>query len=345
MKNTTFHISGSIVLLLFCLIFFTTRCHKKEAENVNPEHQPSAYQLAIPDRFPEPDIPASNPMTHEGVKLGRMLYYDTLLSRGGPHEGQSCSSCHRQEDGFSTAGTTALPHLNLAWNRSFLWKGNIEGSLEDAMRFEVRDFFQADLSHLKRSQQYPALYDKAFGSEEITLNRTARALAQFLRTIISADSKFDRYLQGDAGFTTSEARGLEVFNSEKGDCFHCHNLTLFTDGAFHNTGLESTFEGEDRGRFLVTGDSADMGKFKTPTLRNVALRPPYMHDGRFETLYEVVEHYNAGIVRSPTLAPVLVNPGQDLALHLSEQEKQDLVAFLKTLTDTACTTNSELGRP
>ncbi len=334
-------IPGAAVVLFMFLI---TACRKDPGNHVHPIHKTTPYDLEVPERFPPPDIPKDNPMTQEGVKLGRHLYYEPLLSKGGPQEGNSCSSCHQQKDGFSTPGTNVLPHLNLAWSRAFLWKGGVKGGLEEAMHFEVADFFQADLDHLRKTQKYPGLYEAAFGTEKITTERTTKALAQFLRTVISADSKFDRYLRGEVSLTPSEANGLNIFNSEKGDCFHCHNLTLFTDGEFHNIGLDSTFSGEDRGRFLVTGDSADIGKFKTPTLRNAELRPPYMHDGRFETLAEVVEHYNSGVKPSRTLAPVM-SKDQDLKLHLTPQEKKDLVAFLKTLTDTVCTSKEEFGEP
>lgn len=336
---------NSTIPLLILILFMATACQKRQEEDIRPDNQTTPFELEIPNGFPVPEIPESNPTTRKGVKLGRTLYYDNLLSKGGPLEGKSCSSCHQQKNGFSSKGTTVLPHINLAWNRAFLWKGDIVGNLEEIMRFEVEDFFQADLDHIRQTQNYPRLYQKAFGSEKITIDRTAKALAQFIRTITSSNSKLDRYLRGKASLTPSEANGLTLFNSEKGDCFHCHNLRLFTDGEFHNIGLDTTYLGLDKGRFLVTGDSTDIGKFKTPTLRNVALRPPYMHDGRFQSLIEVVEHYNSGVKRSTTLAPVLVNPGQDLQLHLTYEEKLDLVAFLKTLTDSTFINEPKFGKP
>lgn len=304
-------------------------------------------ELQYPYYFPLVAVPEDNPQTKEGVALGRRLYYDPLLSAHGPFEGYSCSSCHHQAASFTTAnaGASVLPHVNLVWSRNFLWKGNVTGSLEDIMRFEVDEFFQVDLGVLQGHPEYPALFKRAFGSPVITREAVHKALAQWFRRLISADSRFDRYLLNQEQLTDDELNGMMVFITERGDCFHCHGLPLMTDNGFHNIGLDSVFSGADLGRFLVTGEASDKGAFKAPTLRNVALTAPYMHDGRFETLEEVVEHYNSGVKRSPSLDAIMTKPGQVTELGLTPGEKADLVAFLRTLTDDAFVSDTALASP
>lgn len=332
---------AALILFLFTLSFIP-QCQKEELEGKKKEKsysEPEAMELGAPSYFPSPNEPDNNPLTREGVALGKKLYYDPLLSKGGPLNGSACASCHQQDHGFSTPGTfdgkTVLPHVNLAWNDRFLWNGKVEGDLEEIMAFEVEEFFQTDIEKLRNDPDYPELFGKAFGEPGISLKKTEKALAQFIRTLISSDSKFDRYLQGKTSLTPSEANGYNIFNSEKGDCFHCHSPPLFTDHELHNIGLDSIPTGDDRGHYVVSGDSSDMGAFKTPTLRNVSLRSSYMHDGRFSTLSEVVEHYNSGVKKSPHLDPIMTKAGKKNGLGLSAQEKADLVAFLKTLADSS----------
>lgn len=337
------------LFLFLLLLAFIPRCQKDVPDPKNEEDypEPEAKELEYPSHFPDPDIPKGDPLTKEGVALGKKLYYDPLLSKGGPLHGSACASCHQQDRGFSLSGTfdgsPVLPHVNLAWSDRFLWNGKVKGDLEAIMAFEVEEFFQTDLEKLRKDPNYPELFGKAFGEPGITLKKTEKALAQFIRTQVSGRSKFDRYLQGETSLTPSEANGYNIFNSEKGDCFHCHAPPLFTDHELHNIGLDSIPTGKDRGHFLVSGDSSDMGKFKTPTLRNVALRGPYMHDGRFNSLMEVVEHYNKGVQHSSTLDPIMTKPGKANGLGLTAQEKTDLVAFLKTLSDSSFTNDPSLS--
>jgi cytochrome c peroxidase len=183
---------------------------------------------------------------------------------------------------------------------------------------------------------YPPRFRAAFGSDDITAEKLGLALEQYLLTLTAFDSKFDLALHGKAKLDASEKRGLELFMTEYdprtgqfgADCFHCHGGALFTDNQFHNNGLVPT--GTDAGRFEVTGKESDRNKFSTPSLRNLVRTAPYMHDGRFQTLEEVVAHYNAGVERSPTLDPNLAKH-PPTGLHLSEADQHALVAFLKTL--------------
>ncbi len=342
---------SALILFLFVLSFIP-QCQKDELEEQERNGRanypdPEAAELDYPSYFPSPEIPAENPLTEEGIELGKALYYDPLLSKGGPFEGSACASCHQQEKGFAIGGTvdgrTVLPHVNLAWNDRFLWNGKVEGDLEDVMAFELNEFFQSDLQNLREDPDYPELYGKAFGEPGISQEKTEKALAQFFRTLISGNSKFDRYLQGRTSLTPSEMNGNAIFNSEKGDCFHCHSPPLFSDHELHNIGLDSMPQSDDRGHFSISRDSSDFGAFKTPTLRNVELRSSYMHDGRFSSLSEVVEFYNSGVKKSPYLDPIMTKPGKGDGLGLTEGEKEDLIAFLKTLTDESFLQDSSLS--
>lgn len=309
--------------------------------STGPEYNPTPYGMDYASHFPLMELNEDNPMTEEGIALGKSLYYDELLH---PDEAMACASCHFQESAFSSftsSGASVLPHMNMGWSEAYLWNGKLEGTLEEAMVFEVDEFFATDLSKLQADFDYPTMYYEAFGDSIITTELTARALAQFLRTVISDNSKFDQYYyQQTASLTPQELEGFMIFNSEQGDCFHCHPLPLFTDNEFHNIGLDSTFAG-NTGRYAITGDAMDMGAFKTPSLRNVELTAPYMHDGRFTTLEEVVGHYHHDVKQSASLDPLMTKENGEITLSLSEQEKASLVAFLKTLTDYEFITNEE----
>jgi cytochrome c peroxidase len=167
-------------------------------------YDPTPYQLQIPERFPNLIIPSDNPMTLEGVSLGRRLYYDPLLHRDG---NQSCSTCHLQERAFSSQATV-LPHINLGWNTAFLWNGKVRGTLEDVMLFEVRDFFEADMDRLNAHAEYPVLFYQAFGEKVVTEELAAKALAQFERTMISGNSTYDKVITGQLFFTDAQFDGL-----------------------------------------------------------------------------------------------------------------------------------------
>lgn len=331
-------------VLTVAILFFS--CRKKKAEKVPDDaYVTTPYNLQYPSYFPAMHIAEDNPLTVEGVELGRRLYYDPLLSKGGPNDGKSCSSCHNQKYGFTILNSIVLPHINLGFNTNFSWKGAVSGTMEDMMKFEVEEFFAATPSNFQQHADYPTLFKRVFGSETITHKELAYALAQFFRTMISSNSRFDKYLRKELQLTPSELNGFMIFNTEKGDCFHCHTVGLFTNNAFHNIGLDSVFTGANVGRTEITGMPTDLGKFKTPTLRNVALRNSFMHDGRFTTLGQVIDHYNFGVKKSNTLDPIMTKAGKEFGLQLTVLEKNDLIAFLNSLTDSTFITNPALSKP
>lgn len=321
----------------------------KKAPPPDPDPDPlTPLEIQVPFYVAALEIPSDNPTTVEGVALGRKLYYDTKLSLGGPMQGNACASCHHQQYGFTVPGPSlppVMPHVNLAWHRNWLWDGRESGTLEDVMHFEVAEFFQADVSLFHADADYLVQFKRVFGTETPNHTHFAKAMAQWLRTVNSFDAPFDKFMKGEGFLSDAAARGFLIFNSETGDCFHCHSVGLFTDGELHNIGLDSAFNAANLGHYNVTGNPMDKGKFRTATLRNVALRGPYMHDGRFATLEEVVEHYNSGVKPSPSLDPIMTKPGKELGLGLNTQQKADLVAFLESLTDNVFITNPALGHP
>lgn len=309
-----------------------------------------ALTPAITQRFPQVRLPADNPLTEEGVALGRLLFHDPRLSINNT---QSCASCHDQTHAFADGRRVslgaenqpgkrnAMPLFNLAWQQGFFWDGRAP-TLREQVLMPVQDAHEMNetLPNViaKLNADSAESFQRAFGTPEINAERIAKALEQFLLTLISQDSRFDRAARKVAELTESEKRGLQLFVTEfdpqrglrGADCFHCHGGTLFTSQSFANNGLE--LAADDVGRMAVTHNAADWGKFKVPSLRNIARTAPYMHDGRFSTLEEVVEHYSQGVRRSDTLDPNLAKHPAG-GLQLSVQEKADLVAFLKTLTD------------
>lgn len=305
--------------------------------NESPTFTPTPYTLTIPQGFPQMTIPQDNPMTEEGVTLGRMLYYDKKLDKNGD---RACATCHQQANSFSSA-PNVLPHVNLGWSHNFLWDGKISGTVEDAMRFEVEDFFETNVEVFNSDATYKAMFKKAFGVDEITTNEIVKALSQFVRTLNSGNSRFDKFMRNEVEFTEQEYQGFELYYSEKGDCFHCHSSIFLTDNLMHNNALDSI---PDPGYFNITGDSLDYGKFKSPTLRNIEYTAPYMHDGRFASLEEVVEFYSTGLEKSSTVDPLMKNLNRG-GVQLSTEEKAALVAFLKTFSDPDFITNSDLGQP
>lgn len=316
-----------------------------------PAHSSSGEALAfvVPDGFPQPELPVDNPLTREGVALGRALFHDRRLSG---NRTQSCASCHASDRGFSEARAVsvgadgkagrrnAMPLFNLAWSSAYAWDGGqrrVRDQSLAALRspLEMHGDPATVVLRLAADVEMAIAFRAAFGGEP-TEERLGQALEQYLLTLVSADSKFDRAQRGETALTTEEKRGFELFLTEYdpargkfgADCFHCHGGTLFTDYAFKNNG----FVTRDRGRFEVTGLAGDDGKFKTPSLRNVALTAPYMHDGRLRTLEDVVAHYDHRVRRSATLDPNLAKHPTE-GMQLSREDQQALVAFLRTLTD------------
>jgi len=316
-------------------------------------YNPTYVVLEKPKGFPQASIPADNPMTEEGIKLGKKLFYDPLLSGDNT---MSCSDCHLQISSFAnnsqynigidgiSGNRNAMALINLAWSKDFNWNGSISDLESQAFEPVINPIELHSLnwkevsSKLMQSEEYKDLFELAFNTRIIDSTNVVKAIAQFERTLISADSKFDKFLDYRASLTPSELRGKEIFTTEKGDCFHCHSYPLFTSNDFHNNGLDPELE-MDNGRFDVTGDINDKGKFKSPSLRNIELTAPYMHDGRFQTLEEVIEHYNFGGHNSTTIDPLMKKVG--VGLGLSQQNKVDLINFLKTLTDTSFINNPD----
>ncbi|MBK7816127.1 MAG: c-type cytochrome [Sphingobacteriaceae bacterium] len=329
-------ISRSAVLLL---LFWS--CRKESSVPVDAPVNLTPYSITYPYYFPILELPANNPLTLEGIDLGRHLYYDTILSR----DGRACANCHFQASAFTTYTSNALAHINLGWNNSFLWNGKVQGSMEDIMMFEVEQFFNTDVAKMNRSVFYRKEFKKVYNSDTITPQLLSYALSQFFRAMVSKNSLCDKFFLHTASLNASQTRGFNIFTTEKGDCFHCHSLGLFTDNKFHNIGLDSIFIGVNVGRYNVTGKESDLGHFKTPTLRNIELTAPYMHDGRYTTLEEVVDHYDSKVKHSNTLDPIMTKPSKLYGLGLTSQDKADLVAFLKTLTDTSFTNNPLLQKP
>jgi cytochrome c peroxidase len=334
-----------LVFLLGIIIFsLSVGCGKDEDPQPEPgpgwTYDPTPFDLVYPDNFPIMILDDDNLLTEEGVSLGRMLYYDKLLH---PEGEMACADCHQQTLSFSS-GDAVLPHINLGWNRTFLWNGKITGNLEDIMKFEVEEFFETDVSKFNEHDIYPELFYNAFGVENITTSEISKAISQFVRTLNSFDNRFDRIFRTDGGevFSDSELSGYDIFFTEKGDCFHCHGGVLFTDNLFHNNGLD--VNPSENGLSEITGNPLDLGKFKTPTLRNIALTAPYMHDGRYETLEEVIDFYSEGLEVSSTIDPLMKQANRG-GIHLTEQEKADLLAFLKMLTDNTFVTNPEFASP
>ncbi|MAE08791.1 MAG: cytochrome-c peroxidase [Bacteroidetes bacterium] len=348
-----------IVALIVIATLLLTNCKKAGSGDENPQEtfDPTPLELIIPQGFPDMVIPDNNPLTVEGVALGRLLFYDEILSG---NDSQSCATCHSQSFAFSDNGKqtsegidgikgdrNAPAVINIGWLPSLFWDGRAKTIEEQALGpvpnpIEMHlEWTDAEIK-LNNHANYPDLFFKSFGTHEIDSMLVVKAIAQFERTIISSNSKWDKYLRGEVSLSQTEAKGFEIFFTEKGDCFHCHTTILFTDNLFHNNGLDSIFN--DEGLSNITNNPNDQGKFKTPTLRNIEFTAPYMHDGRFTTLEEVIDFYSEGIVWSSTIDPLMKKVSQG-GVHLNEEEKNNLIAFVKTLTDTTFVNNSDYSNP
>ena len=319
------------------------------------------FPFALSANFPQMKLPADNVPTLEGVRLGEQIFRDKRLSKDNT---LSCASCHVSEAGFSDPGKSfsvgvggklgvrnTMPIFNLAWSKEFFWDGRAQGLRNQAL-MPIQDPHEmaASLPEVERKLNADPIvasqFQEVFGAGGVTAAKVGLALEQFMLTQISQDSKFDRVTKGQGSFTPEEKRGFDLFLTEHdpyhglfgADCFHCHGGALFTNQQFVNNGLP--IADEDVGREKVTGNPADRGKFRTPSLRNVELTAPYMHDGRFKTLEEVIEHYDHGVQRTATLDPNLAKHPAE-GLKISAADKKALVAFMKTLTDPACRTKTK----
>jgi cytochrome c peroxidase len=319
----------------------------------------TVVSIRVPLGLPPVPIPPDNPPTAKSIALGRRLFYSTILSKD---NSLSCASCHDPQHGFTDArersigvgGTTGLRHaptlLNVAYSQRLFWDGRAsaleaQAGIPMADSLEMNQVHEASIAKLAGDPSFKAMFRSAFGSDDITMKRVENAVASFERTILSGNSAFDQYeYQGrkDA-LSPAQIRGLAIFKDPgKGHCAECHTIgpdyALFTDGGFHNIGegIGDNEEFTDFGRFLVTRLNADRGKFKTPTLRNVAMAGPYMHDGKLKTLKDVVDFYAGKGNSNPNL------DGLVSAIELSGRERNDLVEFLKSLTGE---TPSNVGPP
>ena len=349
------------------LILAFSSCKKDQVNIIELSETPYALQL-VNGTLPQADLPIENPLTVEKFELGRALFYSTSLSLD---NSISCASCHIQSQGFSDPSTfsagvngtlgsrQSMALVNLAWNSNgFFWDGRAELlSHQVLMPIQDQKEMKETLEHvcfkLMQDQEMKDRFSRAFGSWVITPDHIAKALEVFLLALVSDNSKYDRYLMGLETLTDSEERGRVLFFGEYNpffpdisgaDCAHCHAGNNFENDDYVNNGLDTDADFVDFGRELVTGSIADRAKFKIPTLRNIALTAPYMHDGRFNTLEEVVEHYNNNIENSSTVDPAIQGTNQT-GLMLDAQEKEDLVNFLKTLTDYGFVNNPNFAKP
>jgi cytochrome c peroxidase len=330
-------------------------CQKQASEGAAPvEEVPGATQ---PANFPAMEYgPNQNPPYKATFELGRTLFYDANLSRDST---VSCGSCHQQAAAFAQAGHV-LSHgvgnrlgmrnssalQNLRWRRGLMWDGGI-AHLENQPLAPFTNPVEMDetLSHLLAKLNGDANYRRRFaaiyGPGPVDSYRLLRALSQFTAALSSSNSRYDKAVRHEAGVTlsASELRGQALLVNK---CASCHATDLFTDESYRNNGLDTTFP-RDSGRAHISGQPADVGRFKVPSLRNVALTAPYMHDGRFQTLIQVLAHYDHGVTASPTLDPALRAPGGRLGIALTAQEQADLLAFLQTLTDQSFITDKRLA--
>ena len=315
---------------------------------------PSWVSTSIIGNMPHP---SDNPLTLEGVALGRELFYEKQLSGD---NSLSCASCHLQELNFSddrqfSIGTDgsignrqAMAIVNLAWDDLLFWDGRAKSLEEQAFGpvvnpIELHTSWPYVVSKLQANPKYPKLFKKAFGTQIIDSILTVKAIAQFERTMVSFNSNFDKYFYERelTALNSSETNGFNLFFGDA-ECVHCHSGPLLNDPTFRNNGLDVSLT--DLGLGEITGLITDNGKFKVTTLRNIAESGPYMHDGRFATLEEVVEHYNSGVQSSsPNLDPEMYHFVG--GLNMTVTEKADLVAFLHTFSDTIYLNNLDYSDP
>ncbi len=373
---------SSLVLLAFSLTFLGCKPEPVKPTTEKPKgwvYDATPYILEFTDSFPTPLIPVDNQLTKKGVELGRHLFYDPVLSEGNT---QSCASCHGQAFGFTDNGVqfskgvdgiqgerNAMPLFNLAWDMDFFWDGRASTLEEQILEpvenpIEMHEEWPDAILKLQQDTNYQRMFYQTFELDSAAIDRyfTAKAIAQFLRSIVSDGSYYAKYLRGDLFVMPNEdavIRGRDLFFKDPPeggvDCWHCHGENrLFKElgdisQTFSNNGLQSAItlaDFNDIGLGGVTNDPTDYGKFKVPTLLNIALTGPYMHDGRFATLEEVIEFYNSGInENSPNIAPELLQDSLAFGLNMTQQDKDDLLAFLNSLTDNDMKNNPAYASP
>lgn len=314
---------------------------------VDPEIKADPPALNVKQIFP-PGWPAptyqfqNNPLSNDGFILGRKLFYDTRLSADNTI---SCASCHQQFAAFAHAGhnlshgingllgTRNAPGIfNLNWHPNFMWDGGVNhievqplAPIENPV--EMAENINNVIAKLNASTEYKALFKNAFGDDSINSQRIFKSMAQFMGMMYSYNSKYDLHVRGENGgtFTAGEQAGYTLFQQK---CASCHTEPLLSDFSFRNNGLQPDAVLQDSGRMHITNDPNDRYKFRVPSLRNIAQTSPYMHDGRFSTLSQVLDHYDHGVYTTPTLDPLLSS-----GIPLTTQQKNDLINFLNTLSD------------
>jgi cytochrome c peroxidase len=322
---------------------------------MEPLDKDEVYNLSFPSYFPEMTFDQSgNPVTKNGVELGRQLFYEGRLSRNNTI---SCGFCHIQENAFTHHGHTvshgvddrigirnAPPIQNMAFLKRYMWDGVIH-NLNEQPVIPITDTNEMDssmpevIAKLSTDSKYKKLFKSAYGDENMNGERVLKALSQFMASMISADSKYDSYKQGKAVLTSEESQGMVLFQQK---CASCHSGALFTDESFRNTGMYYNTQYKDAGRYRVTLDQADWMKFRVPSLRNVEYTAPYMHDGRFYTLDAVLNFYSDNVEDNPNLDPKLKENGH-VGIAMNIQEKQFIIAFLKMLSDKNFITNPKFS--
>lgn len=359
----------SVTLILGLIVFKSCKKDPEITNGNNPNnHQTTPYTIERKAWYPPFKLPADNPLTEEGVMLGRMLFYDPIMSKD---SSISCNSCHLQSRAFAESlkvskgirgqllTRNSMPLFNLMWHSRFFWDGRVTNLREQVLiPIQAHDEMDMDLFSLtiklNASKRYTPLFKKAFNTEKITPTEVSKALEQFLTSMVSFNSKIDQ-LFGRTDtlnvISASALRGLNLFMKpvEDGgaDCFHCHsNIPFFGNtslgGSMANNGLNAVFT--DKGLGRITGRPTDEGKFKIPSLRNIELTAPYMHDGRFATLDEVMDFYSDQInFNSPNLDINIL--AHNVQLNLTQQQKDDIVEFLRALTDTEFINNPKFKNP
>lgn len=334
---------SKLVMITVCIISMIcigVACSKTNGAAAEPPYDPHPITFVKPLNFPQPAYDfTKNPLTQEGVALGRKLFYDGRLSRDGTI---SCGTCHRQAGAFSDPdqpvskgidnklGLRNTPAImNVAWDTSFFWDGRVTDLDQQPIKpienpLEMDEHIPIILDKLKKDKEYKNMFRMAFGSSDITQENMLKALSQFMLMCVSTNSRYDRVARYEGEqLTADEQTGRIIFKQR---CSSCHAGDLFTDKKYHRNGLSPSVS-NDSGRYVISGNPADIYLFKTPSLRNVAKTAPYMHDGRFNTLQEVLTHYNS------------------TGIGITEGEKPKLIAFLNTLTDSVFLNDPNLAKP
>ena len=352
-----FHAANVALLASFMLVL--AACQQQSSTEMNMP-QLSQNSLIVPAGFPQPVVPVDNPVTPAKIELGRDLFYETSLSS---NNSKACASCHSVSESFSDQGNAvsmgvnnqrglrnAPGLMNVAYDTTFFWDGRassleMQAGMPILNPIEMGNDSNTVVATLNKIPYYRVLFAEAFGdtastgtASQITFQRIRYALATFERTLISGGSDYDRFANGDSSALSASAqRGLALFNSSSTNCSRCHSGVNFSDNAYHSTGLTPFYS--DDGREDFSGLQSDDGRFRTPSLRNVALTAPYEHDGSFTTLEAVVQHYSNGGEHNST-QDSLIKP-----LNLSTQQQTDIIAFLNSLTDNSFTQRADFKNP